>query len=42
MALEGVPHELLDPHLTWMNKEAFEREVHKLMGMFWKVFALYE
>ncbi|RPD63719.1 ATP-utilizing phosphoenolpyruvate carboxykinase [Lentinus tigrinus ALCF2SS1-7] len=41
-ALEGVPRELLNPKLAWENKEAFEREVRKLGGMFQKAFALYE
>ena len=41
-ALEGVPRELLNPRLAWTNKEAFEREVRKLAGMFQKAFALYE
>ena len=41
-ALEGVPRELLNPRLAWANKEAFEREVRKLAGMFQKAFALYE
>ena len=40
--LEGVPSELLNPRLAWANKEAFEREVRKLAGMFQKAFALYE
>ena len=40
--LEGVPRELLNPRLAWANKEAFEREVRKLAGMFQKAFALYE
>ena len=41
-ALEGVPRELLNPRLAWKDKEAFEREVRKLGGMFMKAFALYE
>ena len=41
-ALEGVPRELLNPRLAWSDKEAFEREVRKLGGMFKKAFALYE
>jgi len=41
-ALEGVPRELLNPRLAWADKEAFEREVRKLAGMFQKAFALYE
>ena len=41
-ALPGVPRELLNPRLAWANKEAFEREVRKLAGMFQKAFALYE
>ncbi|TCD68062.1 Protein kinase C-like 1 [Steccherinum ochraceum] len=40
--LEGVPRELLNPKLAWQDKEAFEREVRKLGGMFKKAFALYE
>jgi phosphoenolpyruvate carboxykinase (ATP) len=40
--LEGIPRELLNPRLAWPNKEAFEREVRKLAGMFHKAFALYE
>jgi phosphoenolpyruvate carboxykinase (ATP) len=41
-AIEGVPTELLNPKKAWKNKEAFEREVRKLGGMFMKAFALYE
>jgi phosphoenolpyruvate carboxykinase (ATP) len=41
-SLEGVPRELLNPRLAWPDKEAFEREVRKLAGMFHKAFALYE
>lgn len=41
-SLEGVPRELLNPRLAWSDKEAFEREVRKLAGMFQKAFALYE
>ncbi|KAH9924909.1 ATP-utilizing phosphoenolpyruvate carboxykinase [Fomitopsis serialis] len=40
--IEGVPRELLNPRLAWTDKEAFEREVRKLAGMFQKAFALYE
>lgn len=42
IALEGVPRELLNPRSAWPDKEAFEREVRKLAGMFKKAFALYE
>ena len=41
-SLEGVPRELLNPRLAWSDKEAFEREVRKLGGMFQKAFKLYE
>jgi len=41
-SLEGVPRELLNPELAWADKEAFQREVRKLAGMFHKAFALYE
>lgn len=41
-AIAGVPRELLNPRLAWADKEAFEREVRKLAGMFQKAFALYE
>jgi phosphoenolpyruvate carboxykinase (ATP) len=41
-AIEGVPSELLNPKTAWKNKEAFQREVSKLAGMFQKAFALYE
>ena len=40
--IEGVPRELLNPSLAWPDKEAFQREVRKLAGMFQKAFALYE
>lgn len=40
--VEGVPREILNPRLAWADKEAFEREVKKLGGMFHKAFALYE
>ena len=41
-ALEGVPRELLNPSLAWSDKEAFQKELRKLAGMFTKAFALYE
>ena len=41
-SLEGVPRELLNPELAWADKEAFQREVRKLAGMFHKAFALYQ
>ena len=41
-SLEGVPRELLNPRLAWADKDAFEREVRKLAGMFKKAFAVYE
>jgi phosphoenolpyruvate carboxykinase (ATP) len=40
--LEGVPRELLNPSLAWKDREAFNKEVRKLAGMFQKAFALYE
>ncbi|KAJ6593656.1 phosphoenolpyruvate carboxykinase-domain-containing protein [Mycena capillaripes] len=40
--VEGVPKEVLNPHTAWPDKEAFQREVRKLAGMFAKAFALYE
>jgi len=40
--IEGVPRELLNPCLAWPDKEALQREVRKLAGMFQKAFALYE
>jgi phosphoenolpyruvate carboxykinase (ATP) len=40
--VEGVPKEVLNPHTAWADKEAFQREVRKLAGMFAKAFALYE
>lgn len=40
--LEGVPRELLNPSLAWADKEAFQKELKKLGGMFQKAFALYE
>lgn len=41
-AIEGLPRELLNPRLAWPDKEAFDRELRKLAGMFTKAFALYE
>lgn len=41
-SLEGVPRELLNPSLAWPDKEAFQKEVRKLAGMFQKAFVLYE
>jgi phosphoenolpyruvate carboxykinase (ATP) len=41
-SIEGVPRELLNPRLAWADKEAFEREVRKLGGMFQRAFKLYE
>ncbi|KAJ7287398.1 phosphoenolpyruvate carboxykinase-domain-containing protein [Mycena rebaudengoi] len=40
--VEGVPKEVLNPHTAWPDKEAFQREVRKLAGMFVKAFALYQ
>lgn len=40
--IEGVPRELLNPSIAWPDKEAFNREVRKLAGMFVKAFKLYE
>jgi phosphoenolpyruvate carboxykinase (ATP) len=40
--LEGVPRELLNPGLAWKDKEAFNKELRKLAGMFQKAFQLYE
>jgi phosphoenolpyruvate carboxykinase (ATP) len=40
--LDGVPRELLNPSLAWPDKEAFQKELRKLGGMFQKAFALYE
>jgi phosphoenolpyruvate carboxykinase (ATP) len=40
--LEGVPPDLLNPTRAWPDKDAFERELRKLGGMFQKAFALYE
>jgi phosphoenolpyruvate carboxykinase (ATP) len=41
-ALDGVPRELLNPSLAWADKEAFQKEIRKLAGMFQKAFHLYE
>lgn len=41
-SLAGVPRDLLNPQLAWSDKDAFQREVRKLAGMFHKAFALYE
>ena len=41
-SLEGVPRELLNPSLAWADKEAFQKELRKLAGMFQKAFHLYE
>ncbi|KAL4080210.1 ATP-utilizing phosphoenolpyruvate carboxykinase [Scleroderma yunnanense] len=41
-SIEGIPRELLNPKLAWADKEAFEREVRRLAGMFQKAFKLYE
>ncbi|KAH7919234.1 ATP-utilizing phosphoenolpyruvate carboxykinase [Leucogyrophana mollusca] len=41
-AVEGVPRDVLNPQMAWSDKEAFEREVRKLAGMFQKAFRLYE
>jgi phosphoenolpyruvate carboxykinase (ATP) len=41
-SVEGIPRELPNPRLAWAGKEAFEREVRKLAGMFQKAFKLYE
>jgi phosphoenolpyruvate carboxykinase (ATP) len=40
--VEGVPRELFNPRLAWTDRDAFEREVRKLAGMFQKAFKLYE
>jgi len=41
-SLEGVPRELLNPSLAWRDKEAFNKELRRLAGMFQKAFALYQ
>jgi len=41
-SLEGVPRELLNPSLAWQDKEAFNKELRRLAGMFQKAFALYQ
>jgi phosphoenolpyruvate carboxykinase (ATP) len=41
-SLDGVPRELLNPSLAWADKEAFQKELRKLAGMFKKAFHLYE
>ena len=41
-SLDGVPRELLNPILAWADKEAFQKELRKLAGMFQKAFHLYE
>ena len=41
-SLDGVPRELLNPSLAWADKEAFQKELRKLAGMFQKAFHLYE
>jgi phosphoenolpyruvate carboxykinase (ATP) len=41
-SLDGVPRELLNPSLAWTDKEAFQKELRKLAGMFQKAFHLYE
>lgn len=40
--LEGVPREILNPSMAWADKEAFQKELRKLAGMFQKAFHLYE
>lgn len=40
--VEGVPREILNPETAWADKDAFDREVKKLAGMFSKAFKLYE
>lgn len=40
--IEGVPRELLNPEVAWPDKDAYNREVKKLAGMFVKAFKLYE
>lgn len=40
--IEGVPRELLNPEVAWSDKDAYNREVKKLAGMFVKAFKLYE
>ena len=40
-AIEGVPRALLNPTLAWADKDALNREVRKLAGMFVKAFASY-
>jgi phosphoenolpyruvate carboxykinase (ATP) len=41
-ACPNVPSEILDPRTAWKDRDALQREVSKLAGMFQKAFALYE
>jgi phosphoenolpyruvate carboxykinase (ATP) len=31
-----VPHEVLDPRTSWSDPDAYDRQAHKLRGMFEK------
>lgn len=41
-SIDGVPREILNPYMAWADKEAFQKEIRKLAGMFQKAFHLYE
>jgi phosphoenolpyruvate carboxykinase (ATP) len=40
-ACEGVPAEILDPHSTWADKEAYDRTAREVADMFAENFAQY-
>ena len=40
--VSNAPREILNPRTAWRDREAVDREVRKLAGMFHKAFAVYE
>jgi len=42
VTVEGVDAAILDPRSTWADKAAFDRQAHRLVGMFIDNFGKFE